>query len=82
MDAAAETAIRAGDDIFASHHLGEGQDAVGDELGVLDDIGGVADDTGDLDLAVGQFDVLPDPPLMCVTNIAGFDRERADAHLQ
>ena len=53
MDAPAETAIGAGDDILAAHHPGESQDAVGDELGVLDDVGGVADDPRDQDLAVG-----------------------------
>ena len=57
-------------------------DAVGDQLGVLDDIGRVTDDTGDQDLAVGQFDVLPDLPFMRVTDIAGFDRERPGTHLQ
>ena len=53
MDASAEAAIGAGDDIFAPHHPGESPDAVGDELGVLDDVGGVADDTRDQDLPVG-----------------------------
>jgi hypothetical protein len=53
MDASAEAAIGAGNDILAAHHLSEGQDAVGDEFGVLDDVGGVADDTRDQDLAVG-----------------------------
>ena len=53
MDASAETAIGTGDDILAPHHPGEGQDAVGDELGVLDGVGGVADDPRDQDLAVG-----------------------------
>ena len=56
MDASAEAAIGTGDDVLAAHHPCEGQDAVGDELGVLDDVGGVADDTRDQGLAVGRFD--------------------------
>ena len=82
MDAPAEAAIGAGNDVLAPHDLGESQDAVGDELGVLDDVGGMADDTGDQDLPVGQLDVLPDSPLMRMTNIAGLDRERAGVNLQ
>jgi hypothetical protein len=53
MDTPAETAIGACDDILAADHLGESPNAVGDELGVLDDVGRVADDPRDQDLAVG-----------------------------
>ena len=44
MDPAAEAAIGAGDDVLAPDHPGEVEDAVGDYLRVLHDVGGVADD--------------------------------------
>ena len=82
VHASAEAAIGTGDDILASEHPGESQNAVRHKLGVLDDVGRVADDSGDQDLAFGQLDVLPDLPLMRVANIAGLDRERSGAHLK
>src|SRR5215469_10631779 len=45
MDPAAEAAIRAGNDVLASRNPGEIEDAVGNDLGMLDDVGGVADNT-------------------------------------
>src|ERR1700719_3835674 len=45
MDPAAEAAIGAGDDILAADHLGIAQDAIGDEVRVVDEVGGVADHT-------------------------------------
>src|SRR5262249_13756825 len=52
MDAAAEAAVRAGDDVLAADNLGVAHDAVGHHLRMFDDIGGVADDAGDEQLAV------------------------------
>ncbi len=75
MDPAAEAAIGAGDDVLAPGDPGEIEDAVGDDLGMLDDVGGVADDARDQDLAFGQFDIPPHLPLVLVTDIAGLDRE-------
>ena len=40
MDPAAEAAIGAGDDVLAADDLGIAQDAIGDELRVLDEVGG------------------------------------------
>src|SRR5437762_406957 len=57
VDAAAETAIGRGDDPLAADDLGKAQNAVGDQLGMLDDIGRVADDSGQQDLVVGQSDL-------------------------
>src|SRR5271170_6723003 len=82
MNPAAETAIGAGDDVLAPGDSGEIEDAVGDDLGMLDDVGGVADNARDQDLAVGQFDIPPYLPLVLVTDIAGFDRERPRPDLQ
>jgi hypothetical protein len=76
MNPAAEAAIRAGNDVLAPHDPGEIEDAVGDDLGMLDDVGGVADDTWKQDLAIWQLNIPPDLPLVLVTDIAGLDRER------
>ena len=70
MNPAAKATIGAGDDVLAPDHPGEVEDAVGDDLRVLDDVGGVADDPRDQDFSVGQLDVSPDFPLVLVTDIA------------
>src|SRR5947208_1536908 len=44
MHASAEAAVRPGDDIVAADCAGETHDPLGDQLRVLDQIGGVADD--------------------------------------
>jgi hypothetical protein len=44
---------------------------------MLDNVGGVADDAGNEQLAVRQFDVLPDAPFVLVADVAGFDRVRS-----
>ena len=54
-----EAAIRAGNDVFSPHDPGIANKPFGNELGVLDDIAGVRDDTGDQDLAGRQPDRLP-----------------------
>src|SRR6185369_10130450 len=42
-----EPTIRAGDDVLAADDLREADDPLGDQLRVLDQVGGVADDPGD-----------------------------------
>src|SRR2546429_1059935 len=44
-----ESAVGARDDVVASHDPSEPDDALGDQLGVLHQVGGVADDAGDQD---------------------------------
>src|ERR1700724_2806120 len=61
MDPAAEAAIGAGDDVLAADDLGIAQDAVGDELRVLDQVGGVADHTRHQHLARRPFSLLATP---------------------
>ena len=39
-----EAAVGAGDDVLAADELGEPHDALGHQLGMLDHVGGVADD--------------------------------------
>jgi hypothetical protein len=73
VDAPAETAVRRCYDAFPADEVGEAQDPLGDELRVLDDISGVADDAGQDQLVVRQFDVLPDLPLVLVADISGLE---------
>jgi hypothetical protein len=82
VNPAAEATIGAGDDVLAPDHPGEVEDAVGDDLRVLDDVGGVADDARDQDFSVGQLDVSPDFPLVLVTDVAGLDRVSTNANLK
>jgi len=49
---AGEAAIGAGDYVLLAHRLGEAGDALGDQLGMLDDVRGMGDDPGDESLAV------------------------------
>ena len=44
-------------------------DALGDQLGVLDEVRRRVDDAGDQDLALGQLDVLEDLPLVLVARV-------------
>ena len=46
MDAAAEAAVGAGDNVFAADDVSELGDAIGNQFRVLDEIGGVADQVG------------------------------------
>src|SRR5258708_30478382 len=86
MDAAVErplreAAIGSGDHILAAQSLRVADDALGNELGWLDDVGGVADDAWDQHFALWQFNVLPDLPLMFVARIGPFDQKGADIGL-
>jgi hypothetical protein len=49
------TAVGAGDDVFAADDVGKGEDAIGYQFWVLDEIGGAADDTRSQDLPAGSF---------------------------
>ena len=76
MHPAAEAAIGAGNNVLAANRVRVSEDPVGHELGVLDHVGGVADDARDKDFTVRQFDVAPDLVLVLVPDVAGFDRIR------
>ena len=52
-DARAEPAIGAGQDILAPDEAGVAHEALGDEIGVLDEIGAMADDAGNEGRALG-----------------------------
>ena len=72
----AEAAIDTGDDVFAADDLGILDDAVGDKLGMFDEIGCRIDDAGNNHLAVGKFDVAPDLPFMPVARIGAGKGQR------
>src|SRR5262245_50715431 len=76
MDPSAQTAISPSDNILATDNIGEGQDAVRYQLGVLDDIGCVAHHAGNENLARRQLDVPPDFVFVFVAHVAGFDQVR------
>ena len=47
---------------------------LGDELRMLDEVGGVPDDARDEHRALGQLHLLEDPPLVLVAGVGGLDR--------
>src|SRR5262244_820541 len=72
--ARAETAVRTGDHVLAADQPGVADDSLGDELGMLHEVAGVADHAGDEDLALRQLHVLPHAPLVLVARVGGLDR--------
>jgi hypothetical protein len=48
-----EAAIGTGDDVLAAHYAGESEDALGDQIRMLYDVGSVAHDTGREYFAIG-----------------------------
>jgi hypothetical protein len=56
MDAAADPAIGRGDDALPADEIRKPNNALGDEFGVLDDVGSMTDDAGQDQLVVGEFD--------------------------
>jgi hypothetical protein len=55
MDAAAQAAVGAGDDVFLADDSSERDQAIGDQFRVLDELGGVPDNTRNQDLPAGEF---------------------------
>src|SRR5713101_3074060 len=70
-----EAAIGAGDDVLPSHDPGEADDALGDQLGVLHQVGGVADHARDQDHPGRWLELLEDVVLVLVPRISGLERE-------
>jgi hypothetical protein len=56
----AQAAVGAGDDGFLADDFSERNDAIGHQFRMLDEIGGVADNTRSQDLPSGEFHVAPD----------------------
>ena len=55
MDAAAQAVVGASDDVSSANKFGERDDAIGHQFRVLDEVGGVADNTGNQDPPGGEF---------------------------
>jgi hypothetical protein len=55
VDAAPQAAGGASDDVFAADEFSERDDAIGYQFRVLDEVGGVADNTGNQDFPGGEF---------------------------
>jgi hypothetical protein len=64
-----EAAVGSGQHVLAPHDVGQPDEALGDEVGVLDDVGVVGDDTRDELLALRKRHVLPHPPLVLVAGV-------------
>src|SRR5499427_10950374 len=69
VNAAAEATVGRRDDPLLADEVGKPDDAVGDEIGMLDDVGGVADDPWQDQLVVRKSDILPHLPLVLVADI-------------
>jgi hypothetical protein len=65
-----EAAVGAGDDVVPSHDSREPDDALGDQLGMLHQVGGVADDTWDQDHPGRRLKLLEDVILVLVAGLA------------
>src|SRR3989475_7827009 len=79
-DTRSETAVRPRDHVLAPDEPHVLHEALGDELGVLDEVAGVADDAGNEDLAGGELDVFPHPPLVIVARVRRLDGIALRAH--
>src|ERR1700730_10041130 len=73
MDAAAEAAIGAGNDVLAPDHVGVTHDAGAPPRRWRENCGGVPHAAGNEQLPRGHLHLLPPPPLMLVTHVARFD---------
>src|ERR1700733_4450575 len=76
MNATAQTAVGRGDDPLPSDEIREPQNALGNKLRVLDNVGRMADDAWQDQLVIWQSHLLPNLPLMFMADIAGFERIR------
>src|SRR4029434_8346262 len=82
MHSPAETAVGAGDNVFSADDFSEREDAIGYQFRMLDEIGGVSDDTRNQDLSGGEFHVAPNFVFMFVADVAGFDQVRLGIDLE
>src|SRR3954467_3134728 len=77
-----EAAVRACDHVLAPDEAGQPDDALGDEFGMLDDVGGVTDHAGNQRRILRQLELFPQSPFMLVARIGELDRVSAGAYLQ
>src|SRR5262249_33073778 len=70
-----EAAVDSGHDVLAPDHARIAGDALGHQLGMLDEVGGGVDHPGYQHLALGQVDFLPHLPLVLVPRVGPGDHE-------
>ena len=75
-DPGAIAAIAAGNDVFAPHQLGITANALRNQFRMLDEIRFRFDDAGDQHLAVRQFHLFEQRPLVRMPRIGGLERDR------
>src|SRR5262249_35805155 len=73
VNAAAKTAIRAGNYILATDNRGIAKDAIGDQLRMLDEVGRMTYDTRHQYLAGRHLDRLPGSPFVLMSHVAGLE---------
>jgi hypothetical protein len=71
----AQAAVGRGDHTLGTHDLREALDALRDEVGVFDDVRGMADHTGDEDEIVGNGGIRPHAELVLMTDVGGLERD-------
>src|SRR5262252_701389 len=78
----AEPAIGAGEHIMAPDKPRIAHQALGDQIGMLDEIGAMPDDTRDQGGALRQFHLFEHPPFVFVAGVRGLDRIASSAHAE
>src|SRR5687767_10253314 len=68
-DTLAESTVRTGDNVLTTDDSRVADQALGDQLRVLDEVAEVADYARNQQLPLGQLHVLPDPPLVLVARV-------------
>src|SRR5690349_9171047 len=87
MDSAMErplgkAAIGSGNEIFTSDESRQPHDPFGDEFGMFDHIGGMADDARNEQAVRWQLGRFPHPPFMFMARIGALDDIGPDLHAQ
>jgi hypothetical protein len=77
-----EAAVDAGDDMLTPHKLRIADDALGDELPVLDEVGRRVDHARDEAFPFGQLHLLEDGPFVLVTGVDALEADRRGLCLQ
>src|SRR5215813_2894901 len=72
-DPRTDAAVGACLNVFLADDAGVVNQSLGDQPGCFNQVGRMADDARDQDLAVGEPDVAPDLPLVGVPDVAGLD---------
>ena len=77
-----EAAIGAREDVLAANEAADAHEPFGHELGVLDDVGRMADHAGGDSLALWKAHRFPHAPLVLVPRVGAFNQVSSRAHFQ